>query len=197
VTTILVVENDPNVSDFLTNILEAEFAAIVRSASTGKLGAEAIETGAFDLAIIDVLTPEVSGYELAKRATNKCVPTLLCTEHPDALARLEKYGLPHLAKPFKTVELIYEAAITITHAAENVRRVKSSLAQLQITAAGLQVAMNDSDRLMQKSQALLARQSSTQSVHPATKLEFGRDAAIPPDVIGEWLSRLGCRSIGN
>jgi DNA-binding response OmpR family regulator len=65
VTTILVVENDPDVSDFLTNVLQAELAAVVRSASTGTLGAEAIETGAFDLAIIDMLTPEVSGYDLA------------------------------------------------------------------------------------------------------------------------------------
>jgi DNA-binding response OmpR family regulator len=196
VTTILVVENDPNVSDFLTNVLEAEFAAVVRSASTGKLGAEAVETGGFDLAIIDVLTPEVSGYELAKRAANKNVPALLCTGHPDALAELEQCGCPHLAKPFKIADLVYEAAIIITHAAENIRRVKASLAQLQITAAGLQVAMDESDRLMQESQALLARQSSMQSVHPATQLEFGRDATIPPDVIGEWLSRLARRSIG-
>jgi CheY-like chemotaxis protein len=77
VTTILVVENDPDVSDFLTNVLQAELAAVVRSASTGTLGAEAIETGAFDLAIIDVLAPEVSGYDLAKCAANKNAPALL------------------------------------------------------------------------------------------------------------------------
>ena len=141
-TTILVVENDPNVSDFLTNVLEAEFAALVRSASTGTLGAEAIETGAFDLAIIDVLTPEVSGYELAKRAANKNVPALLCAGHPDALAKLKLCGCPHLAKPFKIADLVFEAATIITHAAENIRRVKASLAQLQIAAAGLQVAMD-------------------------------------------------------
>ena len=58
-------------------------AAVVRSASTGTLGAEAIETGAFDLAIIDVLMPELSGYELAKRAANKNIPALLCTGHPE------------------------------------------------------------------------------------------------------------------
>lgn len=75
-TTILVVENDPNVRDFLIRILELEFAAVVRSASTGTLGAEAIETGAFDLAIIDALMPEVSGYDLAQRAASRNVPAL-------------------------------------------------------------------------------------------------------------------------
>jgi DNA-binding response OmpR family regulator len=79
VTTILVVENDPEVSAFLRNALQAELAAVVRSARTGTLGAEAIETGAFDLAIIDVLAPEVSGHDLTKRAANKNVPALLCT----------------------------------------------------------------------------------------------------------------------
>jgi CheY-like chemotaxis protein len=49
VTAILVVEDDPNVRDFLINILQLELAAVVKSASTGTLGAEAIETGASTL----------------------------------------------------------------------------------------------------------------------------------------------------
>ena len=58
-TTILVVESDPDISEFLTDVLKTELAAVVRSANTGMLGAAAIETGAFDLAIIDVLIPEL------------------------------------------------------------------------------------------------------------------------------------------
>ena len=192
-TTILVVENDTDVSDFLTDTLEMELAAVVRSASTGTLGAEAIETGAFDLAIIDVLIPELSGYELAKRAANKNVPALLCTGHPDVLVELEKCGCPHLAKPFKIAELVYEAATVITHAAENIARVKASLAQLQITAAGLKATMDDSKRLIQESKALLAARSSWRFGLDETKPESGR-ADIPPDVIGEWLRRLSRRT---
>jgi two-component system, OmpR family, catabolic regulation response regulator CreB len=190
VTTILVVESDPNVSEFLISTLEAEFAAVVRSASTGTLGAQAIETGAFDLAIIDVLMPEVSGYDLARRAADRNVPALLCTGHPDALARLETCGCPHLAKPFKIAELVYEAATIITHAAENIHRVKASLAQLQVTAAGLQAAMDESDRLMQDSKALLAGRSSARLIRSETTLGSRREAAVPLDVIGEWLSGL-------
>ena len=95
-TTILVVESDPAFGEFLTGALRMEFAANVRSASTGALGAEAIETGAFDLAIIDVLMPDMSGYELAERAVDKNIPALLCAENLDALAKLEEHGFPYL-----------------------------------------------------------------------------------------------------
>jgi DNA-binding response OmpR family regulator len=195
-TTILVVESDPDISEFLTDVLETELAAVVRSANTGMLGAAAIETGAFDLAIIDVLIPELSGYELAKRAADKNVPALLCAEGPDALAKLQRWGCPYLAKPFEVTALVHEAATIITHAAENIRRVKASLAQLRTTAAGLQTAMDESHRLMQESRALLTSRSSARSDRPATSPQLERDTAIPLDVIGEWLSRLTHRPKG-
>jgi CheY-like chemotaxis protein len=37
---------------------------------------QAIETAGLDLAIIDVNMPESSGYELARRAANRNIPTL-------------------------------------------------------------------------------------------------------------------------
>ena len=194
-TAILVVESDPDIGEFLTGALQVEFAAVVRSANTGALGAEAIETGAFDLAIIDVLMPDVSGYELAERAVDKNIPALLCSENPNALAKLERHGFPHLAKPFEIAELSYKAATIITHAAENLRRVKASLAQLQLTGTGLLNAMSESERLIQESKALVARRP--QSVYRGTKRDFGRDRDIPSDVIGDWLSRLARRSKGN
>jgi DNA-binding response OmpR family regulator len=134
--------------------------------------------------------PEVSGYDLAERAADKNVPALLCTGHADALAKLERCGCPHLVKPFKGVELVYAAATIITHAAENIRRVKASLAQLRLTAAGLQAAMDESARLMQESKVLLTGRSLMQPVCPETKQEFEREAAVPEDAVGEWLAGL-------
>jgi DNA-binding response OmpR family regulator len=61
VTAILVAETDPDVRDLLTDILRIDFAATVSSYSTGERAAAAIATGAFDLAIIDVGLPEISG----------------------------------------------------------------------------------------------------------------------------------------
>jgi two-component system, OmpR family, catabolic regulation response regulator CreB len=118
------------------------------------LAAKAIETGAFDLAIIDVGMPEISGYELAKHAANQNIPALLCTGHPDALINLKNYGCPHLAKPFRIQELVHQAAWIITRPAENISLVKASLAQLQATAAGFQADLAESCRLVNESKSL-------------------------------------------
>jgi DNA-binding response OmpR family regulator len=195
VTAILVAEDDPGICDFLTDALEAELAAAVRCARTGSLALEAIETAAFDLAIIDVNMPEVSGYELARRAVNRNIPTLLSSGHPDADIKLRGSEWPYLAKPFRISELIYESAKAITQAAENIRRVKTSLAKLQATTEGLKTDLAESVRLMKESKALLADRPAPQCVQPEAKIEFAQKAVIPPDFVGEWLSSLTrCRT---
>jgi CheY-like chemotaxis protein len=65
-TSILVVEVDPGVCYFLTDVMKGELAVKVRCAGTGSLALEAIETAAFDLAIIDIKMPEISGYWQAR-----------------------------------------------------------------------------------------------------------------------------------
>jgi CheY-like chemotaxis protein len=49
-----------------------------------------METAGFDLAIIDVNMPEISGYELARRAANRNIPALLSSCHPHAGAKLKE-----------------------------------------------------------------------------------------------------------
>jgi len=156
VTAILVIEDDPGICELLIEVMEAELAAVVRCASTGTQGSEIIATGAFDLAIIDVIMPQISGYELAKRAASRNIPTLLCSGHPDVLNKLIAVDWPHLAKPFKLNELVYEAAKIITNSAENIRRVKISLARLQATPDGLPADLAESRRLRNASRALLS-----------------------------------------
>jgi DNA-binding NtrC family response regulator len=155
-TAILVAEDDPGICDFLTDLLENDLAARVRCEQTGSLALRAIETAGFDLAIIDVSMPGISGYELAKHAANRNIPTLLSTGHPDADAKLRKSECPYLAKPYRVTDLIFEAAEAITHASENIRRIKASLAKLAATTEGLKDAMAESGRVMNESKAILA-----------------------------------------
>ena len=131
VTVILVVENDPHVCDLVVEILKSELAADVQCARTASLGLEAIETAAFDLAIINAGMPEIPGLELANRALAKGVPPLLYTGHPDRLAQLQDCDCPHLAKPFKVEDLIDGVAKIITGMPESLKRIETSLTHLQ------------------------------------------------------------------
>jgi hypothetical protein len=70
------------VGDFLVREAHGpQHAELLRliSALIGRetLAAEAIDGGAFDLAIIDVLMPEAFGFVLAKRAAERNIPSLL------------------------------------------------------------------------------------------------------------------------
>jgi CheY-like chemotaxis protein len=176
-TAILVAEDDLDICNFLTDLLEVDLAATVRCEQTGSLALRAIETAGFDLAIIDVNMPEISGYELARRAANRNIPTLLSSGHPDADAKLKEYEFPYLAKPYRIADLIGEAAVAITQAGENIRRIKASFARLEATTEGLQAAMAESERLVNESKAILARCSPPEPVKAL-------------DGVDEWLSRL-------
>jgi DNA-binding response OmpR family regulator len=130
VTAILVVEGDPGICDFLTDALETDLLASVRCVNTGTLGAEAIDTGCFDIVIIDVGVSRISGYALAKRAIDRNMPALLSSGHPDALVKLQEYDLPHLAKPYRIGELLFAAATTIANSQKNIDHLKESLGKL-------------------------------------------------------------------
>jgi CheY-like chemotaxis protein len=179
-TAILVAEDDPGICDLLTDLLEVELAARVRCERTGSLALQAIETAGFDLAIIDVNMPEISGYELARRAANRNIPTLLSSGHPDSDIRLKEYECPYLAKPYRVTDLICEAAEAITHAGENIRRIKASLAKLEATTEGLKADLAEFNRLMNESKAILAGRPPPEPV-------------IPSDAMDEWLIRLSSR----
>jgi CheY-like chemotaxis protein len=179
-TVILVAEDDPDICDLLTDLLEVELVATVRCEQTGSLALQAIETAGFDLAIIDVNMPEISGYELARRAANRNIPTLLSSGHPDADLKLRDVECPYLAKPYRVADLIGVAAEAITHADENIRRIKASLARLAATTEGLKAAMAESERLINESKAILVGRPSSEPV-------------IPLDAIDEWLLRLSSR----
>jgi DNA-binding NtrC family response regulator len=179
-TAILVAEDDPDICDLLIDILEVELGAMVRCERTGSLALQAIETAGFDLAIIDVNMPEISGYELARRAANRNIPTLLSSGHPDAAIKLTECECPYLAKPYRVTDLISEAAKAITHADENIRRIKATLAKQEATTEGLKADLAASKRLVNDSKAILAGRPASEPV-------------IPSEAIDDWLIRLSSR----
>jgi CheY-like chemotaxis protein len=177
-TTILVAERDAEVCVVVSEILQTDFSATLVCVKTGTLAAQAIATGRFDLAIIDVGMSEICGYDLAARAANRNIPALLCSGHPDADAKLRGTDCPYLAKPFGIDELVSQAALAMAQAGENIHRIQASLAKIRGVVEGLAADMARSDQLISESKALHARAASQTS-------------PMSPDVVGEWLAGLG------
>ena len=103
-TTLLVVDDESLVTDFLSFLLWRE-GYVVHTARNGSEALEAAERVRPDLIITDLMMPVMSGVELAKALRRKSdwaqVPMILCTAAPDAVTEREKeFFLAVLRKPY-------------------------------------------------------------------------------------------------
>ncbi len=106
------VDDEPVILQVLSNQLASEGYEVERAAS----GAEALrrlEEQAFDLVVLDVMMPKMSGYEvcrtLRERWSLEALPVIFLTaknQVPDLVAGLSAGGNDYLAKPIGKDELL-------------------------------------------------------------------------------------------
>lgn len=107
---ILLIEDEPKVSGFITKGLE-EQGYKVTVAHDGKAGRDSAIEGSFDLVILDVMLPNMNGFEVCKniRQRKKELPILMLTAlgtvH-DKVEGLESGADDYLTKPFHFEELV-------------------------------------------------------------------------------------------
>jgi DNA-binding NtrC family response regulator len=147
-TSILVVDDEPQVCELFTDCLREEFCANVDFALTGRDGRLLLKGYRFDLAVIDVSLPDMSGLELAELAANENTAVLLTSGHPDSCEKLGRFKFPHLEKPFSLDTLIGEAATIIRDARENVRRVRTASSEMRAHTEALEDALDEARRLV-------------------------------------------------
>jgi DNA-binding NtrC family response regulator len=122
----------------------------VQCVLSGDAGAKKLQAEHFDLALIDGTLPEISGLELAAIAANRNIPALVIAGHPQTIERLDRVGCPYLVKPFALEQLLSEAARVMAEAADNIRRVKASAAQLQTGVSGLMTTLGETQQLIER-----------------------------------------------
>lgn len=107
---ILLVEDEKRMAQALCEILRLE-TYTVDACDNGTAGLEALESGIYDLVILDVMLPGMNGFEIAKRARAAGIrtPILMLTaraELDDKVTGLDSGADDYLTKPFLTRELL-------------------------------------------------------------------------------------------
>ena len=108
---ILVVEDEPTVANLIADVLRDE-GMHVDVLADGRAALEAVQRCAYDLTVCDLQMPGMDGptlYSKLVQGQNPARERFLCVTGDVAAGRthefLQKYGLPHLAKPFRVEEL--------------------------------------------------------------------------------------------
>jgi Response regulators consisting of a CheY-like receiver domain and a winged-helix DNA-binding domain len=107
---ILIIEDEPAMQLGLRDNLELE-SYQVETASDGAAGLAKLKTGKYDLALLDVMLPKLSGFDVCKsaRAAGIRTPIILLTakgEEIDKVLGLELGADDYITKPFSVRELL-------------------------------------------------------------------------------------------
>lgn len=107
---ILVIEDEPDMQRGLQDNLEFE-GYDVTVVGEGKKGLDSLVTGRFDLVLLDVMLPGMSGFDICKAARSQgvSIPIIMLTakgEEVDKVLGLEFGADDYITKPFSVRELL-------------------------------------------------------------------------------------------
>ena len=105
---ILIVEDDAAIANLIYESLSDEGYRCI-CAFDGQTGADLFEKGGFDLVLLDIMLPEISGYELLEYIRPTGTPVIFLTakgEVKDRIKGLKMGADDYLTKPFQIGELI-------------------------------------------------------------------------------------------
>ena len=105
---ILIIEDDASISNLIVTTLVREGYSC-EAASDGRRGLELYETGRFDLILLDLMLPMISGYDLLETIRNGDTPVIVISamnQVQDRIKGLKMGADDYLSKPFQVGELV-------------------------------------------------------------------------------------------
>ena len=130
---ILIIEDESDIADLEKDYLEmSDYEVDVRS--TGREGLEAAKTKAYNLIVLDLMLPEMEGFEVCKEIRKEInIPIIMVSAKKDDIDKIRGLGLgadDYMTKPFSPSELV--------------ARVKAHLSRYdRLVSAGQQKTQND------------------------------------------------------
>jgi CheY-like chemotaxis protein len=101
---ILLIDDDPNVREVLLHLL-ASFGYDVHAAHDPSSGLTRFKEGGWDLVLVDVVMPAMSGWEVVERirqyAPTTAVVLMTGMNQPTVMQRARDWRLPVIVKPFR------------------------------------------------------------------------------------------------
>lgn len=189
---ILVVDDEPNIVEVITMALEFEGFEVASGAS-GRAAIELVESFHPDLIILDVMLPDIEGFEVAERlgAARSRTPIIFLTardETRDKIRGLSGGGDDYVTKPFSLEELIARIRTILRrsgHAAGGDTRlvfddlVLDDLTR-EVVRGGVPIELTDTEFrllrfLLQHPRQVLSR---SQILERVWEYDFGGDARV-------------------
>ncbi len=106
---VLVIEDDKSIAALLKDYLEIEGLSAAVEAN-GKTGLETALKGGFDIIVLDIMLPDMDGFEICRRLRKESdVPILMLSARKEDIDKIRGLGLgadDYMAKPFSPGELV-------------------------------------------------------------------------------------------
>lgn len=154
---LLLVEDEKRMAQALCELLRLEKYEVDHYVS-GLDGLAAIESNIYDVVILDVMLPDMNGYEISRRARQKGIrtPILMLTaksELDDKVTGLDSGADDYLTKPFMTKELLARLRALVRRSVGSSDGVLASgdisldanTMTLNCTATGLSVRLSEKE----------------------------------------------------
>lgn len=155
-TKILIIEDEISFSEALSFLLEKEGYS-TEVAETGKVGLEKFKSGSFDLILLDLMIPEMSGIDVCRaiRATSQ-IPIIMLTAKDseiDKVVGLELGADDYVTKPYSSRELaarikavlrrgsLDEPASAESTAVHEVAGIRMDVERHQVSVKGVNIAL--------------------------------------------------------
>ncbi|NOY23241.1 MAG: response regulator transcription factor [Acidobacteria bacterium] len=106
---LMIIDDDVNLNELLEKYL-TDFGFQVHSATRPQTGLHKLESGVYDLVVLDVMMPEMDGFAVLKEIREKSnIPVVMLTARGEVMDRvlgLELGADDYLPKPFEPRELV-------------------------------------------------------------------------------------------
>lgn len=145
---ILVVDDEPNIVQLARLYLERDGYSVT-SVGNGQKALEAARSQQPDLIVLDVMLPQVDGFEVCRRlrAEDNPVPIIMVTARDDDIDKilgLELGADDYLTKPFNPRELVarVKAVLRRGNSTQQMSQAPLQISDLEINFAGREVRIN-------------------------------------------------------